>query len=197
MKKVLIAVGVLALLTVCCVGTAVLGGGSFLLIQNGSRAALAQPPNPTAMPVATKVAPKSNDIVSETGQPAVMNTEVPFNENCPTEREFKELTGVSADIDRTEYCSFHWRGDPHTILVEKPCPEGWSCTLGINGQTYLYRGDKELGSLSIFSGTWRLVALYPKGDAVHDSCAFLGKVQREGAISDPPWTVMDGNLNCK
>ncbi len=114
---------------------------------------------------------------------------------CITEAEFEALVGVRADIDRTEPCAFHWRGDPATISVAHPCPDGWICTLGSNDKNYVYSGVDSLPSLEIFSGTWRKVITYPAGDAVYNHCDFLAKVQHEGAISNPTWTAEAGNFN--
>lgn len=118
---------------------------------------------------------------------------------CPTEREFQQLTGVTADIVRKERCAFHWRGDPQTISAIHPCPFGWSCTLGVEAprQTFVYVGDDNLQSLQIFAGTWYLIGKYPVGDAVYTDCGFLEKVRAEGRISDPTWTAFPGNFTCQ
>lgn len=115
---------------------------------------------------------------------------------CPTERQFAELVGVIADIDRTEPCAFHWRGDPLSISVKNPCPLGWICTLGISDKNIVYVGDNALSAVKIFAGTWRLVFQYPSGDTVYNKCQFLEKVQHEGSISDPVWTASAGNFIC-
>jgi hypothetical protein len=120
---------------------------------------------------------------------------------CPTEREFEELYGVRADIEREEACTFHWRGDPMTITPEKMCANGWICTNGMASwggtrQTIVFTGDDNLHTSAIFSATWRLVGEFPAGDAVYDSCAFLAKVQAEGRNSDPQWTAVAGNFSC-
>lgn len=132
--------------------------------------------------------------------PAVETTafvlSVPINAGCPTEREFFELVGVHADIVGGENCAFHWRGDPLTITVNRPCPSGWICTLGISSQNYVYEGDDALQPLQIFAGTWRLVSKYAAGDAVYDSCTFLAKVQEEGRENDPKWAAKPGNFSC-
>ncbi len=115
---------------------------------------------------------------------------------CPTEAEFEVLVGVRADIDRTESCTFHWRGDPKTLSATHPSPLGWISTLGVNGKNYVYIGDDSLAPLEIFSGTWRMVSIFPAGDAVYDKCTFLLKVQHEGQISSPQWTAEAGNFVC-
>lgn len=115
---------------------------------------------------------------------------------CPTEAEFEALVGVRADIDRTEPCTFHWRGDPKTLGVTHPSPLGWISTLGVDSKNYVYIGDDGLAPLEIFSGTWRMVSIFPAGDAVYDKCAFLLKVQYEGQISSPQWTAEAGNFVC-
>lgn len=115
---------------------------------------------------------------------------------CPTEAEFEVLVGVRADIDRTEPCTFHWRGDPKTLGATHPSPLGWISTLGVDSKNYVYIGDDGLAPLEIFSGTWRMVSIFPAGDAVYDKCAFLLKVQYEGQISSPQWTAEAGNFVC-
>lgn len=119
--------------------------------------------------------------------------------SCPTEKEFEQQFGVRADLVRTEPCAFHWRGDPDTITVNHPCPDGWSCTIGIADprQTYQYKGDDSLQPMTIFAATWRLTGQYPVTDVVHDNCAMLAKVQHEGQISDPQWTALAGNFTCQ
>ena len=117
---------------------------------------------------------------------------------CPTEREFAELTGIRADIDPSEPCMFHWRGDPNTIVSNNACPSGWICTTGVAEnpwQTYVVVGEDGI-SQEIFSITARFVAMYPGGDAVHNPCTFLAKVQEEGRNSDPQWTAKPWNFSC-
>lgn len=130
--------------------------------------------------------------------PAASATTRPSPEqvDCPTEKEFEDLVGVRADVVGTEYCAFHWRGDPATLRVENPCPPGWICTLGVSSKNFVYEGSNDLSPLEIFAGTWRLVSAYAEGDAVHDPCTFLRKVQHEGEISDPAWSAVAGNFSC-
>jgi hypothetical protein len=121
---------------------------------------------------------------------------------CPTEGQFNSQFGVVADVVRTENCSFHWRGDPQTITPKQICPSGWICTVGManwqgNRQTVVFVGDDSIAPAPIFAATWRLISLYPAGDAVSDSCTFLKKVQDEGRVSDPQWTVVAGNFTCR
>lgn len=141
----------------------------------------------TAQPAATPVAPAQPQLVQPL--PAVSAA-------CPTEKEFEALTGVRADIVRTEPCLFHWRGDPQQIDATHPCPSGWSCTLGSNGKNYQYNGDDKLAAMPIFAGSWRLLSQYAANDPVQNNCNFVQKVQVEGQISDPQWTVAPGNFTC-
>lgn len=133
---------------------------------------------------------------SPTAQPQLVQPLPAVSAACPTEKEFAALTGMVADIVRTEPCLFHWRGDPQQIVATHPCPTGWSCTLGSNGKNYQYNGDDKLAAMPIFAGSWRLLSQYPANDPVQNSCNFVQKVQAEGQISDPQWTVAPGNFTC-
>lgn len=139
-------------------------------------------------------------VVTATTEPAVAPA-AKMADVCPTEREFFELTGVRADVVSSEPCAFHWRGDPLSVVPRQICPQGWICTVGVTDwqgggkQTIVMVGD-DIPSVSIFAATWRLTGLYPAGDAVHNKCVFLAKVQGEGRISDPTWTALPGNFTC-
>jgi hypothetical protein len=156
-------------------------------------------PVPTSTPTTSQPAaqPTSQSVVAQpttsASQPAAPEGQQVVS--CPTEAEFTQLTGVVADVVPSEPCAFHWRGDPQTITPENSCPEGWSCQLGVVGKgNILYYGGSP--SVTIYAGTWRLIAAYPSNDAVQQPCQLLAKSQEEGRQARPTWSITAGNFIC-
>lgn len=173
---------------------------SLLVTPTSTPATATETPTPTPTPTPTEPpAAAAATLTTAPSRPTPTPTAAEF---LCTEAEFEGVFGFWADQIGEEACAFHWWDWNNPMLIHKPCPTGWLCTIGVvendgTRTTYVYVGDESVPPLKIYGATWRWVAAYPETDEVHSPCAFLKKVQEEGRNSDPPWEARPANFSCQ
>lgn len=104
-----------------------------------------------------------------------------------TTEEVKRLTGVDVQRLGTESAAWVWRGvSPATTSAK--CPSGFVCTFDVVGDIVVVHAGVGQ-SAQIRAGTWRQIAAYPTGDAVHNICALYQKEKAFGLSEVPSFQV--------
>lgn len=115
----------------------------------------------------------------------------------PTTGEAKQILALDVQRLDTETAAFVVR-DPKGQTSTANCPSGWTCTVTEpSGAVKVYQGMDGL-QVQLTAATFRFIAGYPQGDAVHESppCELARKEQAFGQRENPSFGVTAGNFSC-